>query len=656
RLRRQPEDVRRVARAVAVLGDDTALVLVARQAGVSPDVAGAAAERLIRHGIFERADPPAFVHAVVRDVALSLVPLVERNAEHDRAVSVLREAGEPVARIASHLLRTTPAANPERIPVLLAAAEQAWSKGSPEGASVYLARARAEPPPEEHRSEVSRRLGNSEAHHLAIADASVHLREALALAGTPRQRALCGYSLARFRNACGETSPALWLLSQAVDDLPAEVDPALVDELTAELIGFARADLFGRSTLLDVLARFRARVGDGSPVVAAQLSVEAGIADGPVERAITLARDALAGERLTPERSSLWAAVTTMLVADQLPEVEQRVQRALTFAVDRGQLFPMGIIRGYLARICLLSGDLAQAAEHVEIGTRAVPEPNVGLPALEATRIHLLIEQGRASEAVEVLRGGVLSEGREPNTLLQLWLLSARARSHAEQDDHDAALADALACGAAYERAGATGIWEEPWRLHAAGAHLSLGRREQAADLIAEQLRLARSFGVPRHIAVALRYAARLGDTRTLLAEAVDLLRGGPARLELARTLAALGDQQLRDGARGAGRESLRQAAELALECQATALADRLRGALSAGGGRAPRIQVSGIPSLTPAERQVAKLAADALTNRQIAEQLYVSEKTVETHLSRAYRKLGVSSRTQLAVQLTAAR
>ncbi|MET0236551.1 MAG: LuxR C-terminal-related transcriptional regulator [Kibdelosporangium sp.] len=656
RLRRQPEDVRRVARAVAVLGDDMALVLVARQAGVSPDVAAVATERLTRHGIFERADPPAFVHAVVRDVALSLVPLVERNAEHDRAASVLQQAGEPVARVASHLLRTTPAANPDRIPILLAAAEQAWLQGSPEGASVYLTRARAEPPPVEYRSEVSRRLGNSEAHHLAIADASVHLREALSLAGTPQQRARCGYSLARFRNACDETGPALRLLSQAADDLPAEADPLLVNELTSELIGFARADLTGRPVLIEALARFRARVGDGSPVVTAQLSLEAGMVDGSVDQAVTLARQAMAGERLTPERSALWMAVTTMLVADQLAEAEQRVLRALTFAVDRGQLFPIGIIHGYLARICLLSGDLAQAAEHVQIGTRAVPEPNVGLPALQSTRIQLLIEQGRAAEAVEVLRGGVLSDGREPQTLLHLWLLAARMRLHAEQGDDSAALADALACGAAYEQAGVTGIWEVPWRLHAAGAYLRLGRREQAAALIGEQLHLARSFGVARHIAVALRYEARLGNARTLLAEAVDLLRAGPARLELARTLAALGDQQLRAGSRGAGRESLRQAAELALECQATALAERLRGALSAGGGRSPRIQVSGIPSLTPAERQVARLAAAALTNRQIAEQLYVSEKTVETHLSRAYRKLGVSSRTQLAVQLAAVR
>jgi DNA-binding NarL/FixJ family response regulator len=141
-----------------------------------------------------------------------------------------------------------------------------------------------------------------------------------------------------------------------------------------------------------------------------------------------------------------------------------------------------------------------------------------------------------------------------------------------------------------------------------------------------------------------------------LLAEAVELLRAGPARLELARALADLGTQQSRHRSRGEGRETLQQAAVLALECRATALAERMQGMLTPRGGRSPRIQVSGVPALTPSERQVAALVADALTNRQIAERLYVTEKTVETHLSRAYRKLGVSSRTQLAVQMTTSR
>jgi DNA-binding CsgD family transcriptional regulator len=133
-----------------------------------------------------------------------------------------------------------------------------------------------------------------------------------------------------------------------------------------------------------------------------------------------------------------------------------------------------------------------------------------------------------------------------------------------------------------------------------------------------------------------------------------DLVAGadGPARLELAHALADLGQQQLRGGDRSTARATIRRAAELALECRAQALADRLTAGLTTKGGRPPRLRLTGVSALTPSERRVAQLAADALTNRQIAERLYVTEKTVEAHLSRAFRKLDVRSGIQLVSRL----
>jgi DNA-binding NarL/FixJ family response regulator len=81
-------------------------------------------------------------------------------------------------------------------------------------------------------------------------------------------------------------------------------------------------------------------------------------------------------------------------------------------------------------------------------------------------------------------------------------------------------------------------------------------------------------------------------------------------------------------------------------------MTERLRGILADRGARPPRPLLTGVRSFTSAERQVARLAATGLTNRQIAEQLFLSEKTIETHLSRAYRKLGIRSRTQLALHM----
>ena len=107
-----------------------------------------------------------------------------------------------------------------------------------------------------------------------------------------------------------------------------------------------------------------------------------------------------------------------------------------------------------------------------------------------------------------------------------------------------------------------------------------------------------------------------------------------------------------RQGRRDPGRHAFRRALQLALECHAGALAERVRERLTTGGGRPPRLWLTGVHSLTPAERRVAQLVARQFTNRQVAETLFVTEKTVEAHLNRVYRKLEVSSRWQLKDRL----
>jgi DNA-binding NarL/FixJ family response regulator len=98
----------------------------------------------------------------------------------------------------------------------------------------------------------------------------------------------------------------------------------------------------------------------------------------------------------------------------------------------------------------------------------------------------------------------------------------------------------------------------------------------------------------------------------------------------------------------------LRLAIQHALGCGAFALAERARAEITAGGGRRPRLELTGVNALTPAERRVCEMAADGeLTNRAIAQNLFVTEKTVELHLRSAYRKLGIRSRFQLGAALS---
>ncbi len=126
------------------------------------------------------------------------------------------------------------------------------------------------------------------------------------------------------------------------------------------------------------------------------------------------------------------------------------------------------------------------------------------------------------------------------------------------------------------------------------------------------------------------------------------MLEGSGARLEHARAMADLGAALRRAGQRADSREILRPALDLAHRCGAIVLTERARTELVAAGGRPRRLVLSGLDSLTSAERRVAQLAADGLSNREIAQNLFITARTVEGHLTHAYQKLAITSREQL--------
>jgi DNA-binding NarL/FixJ family response regulator len=188
-----------------------------------------------------------------------------------------------------------------------------------------------------------------------------------------------------------------------------------------------------------------------------------------------------------------------------------------------------------------------------------------------------------------------------------------------------------------------------PWRSLLACALLDLDQRSEAERLVAEELALARRAEAPRAIGLALRAAARLDDEIPRLRESVELLRRAEARLERARSHAELGAALRRSGRAEDARTSLRCAVDLAHRCGADALEDQALAELRATGARPRRRVTTGAGALTPSERRIAELAAAGQQNREIAEALFVTMATVEFHLRNAYRKLGISSRTQLA-------
>ena len=182
--------------------------------------------------------------------------------------------------------------------------------------------------------------------------------------------------------------------------------------------------------------------------------------------------------------------------------------------------------------------------------------------------------------------------------------------------------------------------------------------KDRASGLAAAEVAAARAWGAGRALGIALRAAGLVdGQAGTgLLAEAVDVLRAAPAPLELARALVDLGAAQRRSGARNAARETLRAGLDLAYRQGGLRLAERARRELVVAGGKPRRDAIRGRDALTPSELRVAELAAGGQTNRQIAQALFITQRTVENHLTGTYGKLGIGSRSELPAALAASR
>jgi DNA-binding CsgD family transcriptional regulator len=175
--------------------------------------------------------------------------------------------------------------------------------------------------------------------------------------------------------------------------------------------------------------------------------------------------------------------------------------------------------------------------------------------------------------------------------------------------------------------------------------------------MAAEDMELALGWGAPSGVGVALRASALVEGGDLLvgrLRDAAHVLERSPARLDYARTLIDLGAALRRGNQKAAARGSLERGLQLAKKLGAHALADRARTELRAAGGRSGDPNGNGASQLTASERRVAELAAQGQSNPEIAQALFVTRKTVETHLGHVYAKLNIAGRGQLGGVLDA--
>ena len=290
--------------------------------------------------------------------------------------------------------------------------------------------------------------------------------------------------------------------------------------------------------------------------------------------------------------------------------------------------------------------DLREAIDlSVAHGMRVAWPYNIGYLA------HALLEQGEADEAARVIDEGGLPEQLPLDQLHLAWFRLYRGRVRIETGSPERGVEELLHVGETVRLVPYDNPSSVPWRSWVAEGLRLLDRNEEARALAEEELALARRWGDPYAIGASLRVLGLVEGGAAgvvLLQEAVELLAGSEARLEHARALVDLGAALRRANQRTEARERLREGVDLAGLIGAFGLAERANEEIAATGARPRKVLQTGIDALTASERRVAQLAADGMSNKEIAQALFITIKTVEVHLSHAYRKLEISSRAQL--------
>ena len=659
RLSRLPPEATTLAQAVAILGDDADPRQAAALADLDERAATAAAGALARVDVVRPRPPLGFVHPLIGAAVYEALTPLERESGHARAARLLAEAGTEPERIAAHLLRVSPAADAQVVATLRAAARRAGSRGASESAVAYLRRALAEPPPAAERAELLLELGSAEA--LVSGDAALeHLREAHALIDDPIRRAetalLLGRQLFLLR---GEQADGVF--TNALDEL-AGADAELEHLLEAGLITSALFVPSHHRKALERLARVRSRPAHatlGEKTLLALLAYHDARAGAPAAEAVPLARQALAEGTLVRGEiaGAAFVPACTVLAMADLDDVLAIYEDALAEAHRRGSTFAFAAVKVFRAQTLLWRGDLADAEAEAREALSAGEAWGTSARFLGHSAAFLadaLMEQGKLDDAAAALARAGFGESL-PDSARLLYFRDSSARLRLLRGDLAGGLEEMLDTGRRFETVGSRNPAFIAWRSHAALALLRLGKQDEARRLVAEELELARTWGGPRALGAALRAAGLIeGGQRglALLEEAVEVLRGSPAKLEHAKARTELGAALRRANRRSEAREQLRHALELATICGAAPLAARAERELLATGARPRRIALSGLESLTPSERRVAEMAAEGPTNREIAQALFVTQRTVEVHLTSIYRKLAISSRSQLPAAL----
>ncbi|ETK35445.1 LuxR family transcriptional regulator [Microbispora corallina] len=649
-LRRAHPRLSRVARGLAVLGEpdflDRLLDLEAGfvvQALHSLQVAGLVGTDL------------RFRHEEARAAVLADLDVPDRVDLHRRAAEIAYGQGAAASVVAEHLLTASHNGGPWAVSVLEEAARQALSEGRVEPAVDYLRLADRACTDDQRRATIKTTLVRAEwrlnpsapaAHLDALTDAmhKGHLRgsDAVVLA-----KALLWHG--RFDDA------------RDVLDHIGRIGSIMDAETVAE-IRAARPWL--RCSYTPFLAHIP-RVTDvsiqspPSSAVIGRLEAATALAGvltkGPRPETLADVERILRSSRLDDmSMDAVECALLALIYAERPDKAAPWCDLFIEEAGTRRAPSRQARLAALRAEISLRQGDLEGAESLAQMALRLIPASSWGVAVGGPLSVLLsaVVAMGRLDEAVQVVGHPV------PESMLQtrygLHYLNARGRYHLATGDHVMALRDFQTCG---ELMGSWSL-DSPglvsWRTGAAEALVALGRPERARPLLEEHLAKATP-GPSRSRGIGTRLMAAASEPRQrppLLRRAADMLQASGDQYELARALVDLADAYQAVGELRRARTVARQAQRIAEECEAVPLVRALSPDEQAEPAQPARTTAEAGAALSEAERRVAALAAVGYTNREIADKLYITVSTVEQHLTRIYRKLNVTRRSDLPAGL----
>ncbi|WP_063770639.1 AAA family ATPase [Streptacidiphilus carbonis] len=597
-----------------------------------------------------------FAHPLLRDAVLDGWPRPQRQEAHHRAAAFLYRRGGTAEAVAGHLLQTPLVGTEWAVDALQDAAATAARDGRAGDAVDHLRRALDEPMARDRRAEVLTELGSLE--FTAVRSSGIpRLTEALRLRELPRERVQATVTLCSALAQRGEAHAAFDLLHDLDLDGGLADEPLLARTVRTASVLLSDHDPEVRLTvyagLRDTAARSPALLGPAEQALLVRYEATVGLltADQAMRR-IRALLSAPEDPTLTPYLIGTAAAVAQW--SDALDDADRLVR----FGLAGPGLSPLHPMRRALLNVQL---DTAAARGRFApvpagLGADGVPADLAapdGPSNLRAHSLHALVESGRLADA-QRLAGQVDVQDAHDSWELNRFLY-ARGMLRSASGDVEGALDDFLECGRRQTARQVLSPIVTPWRSAAAECLLALGSPQRALPLAEEEYRLATAWNTPRVLGRALRVLGEASSGRRgheLTAQAVEILRGTSEGSELTAALISRGRKLTAAGQRGEARSLLREATATAERLGAVRLLTLAEQALGEGGARRRTARATGVGALTESEHRIAGLAAAGRTNAEIAYLQHLARRTVETHLTSTYRKLGIRRRSELPAAL----